>query len=128
MPAKVSRAGKARQYHNHRANSIDRPVNRCGHKMRKQYGLWALLAGARHGQSARLTQAQHRSQFVMDAVLPTPPEVEYDAKPWGLTTYANVRYVPCLSTSLDIAYDIVILGAPFDTVILSKAVKFECFC
>lgn len=35
--------------------------------------------------------------------------------PWGLTTFANVPYVSCQSKNKHVAYDIAILGAPFDT-------------
>lgn len=39
------------------------------------------------------------------------------AKFAGLTTYANLPYVHCLSAEDDVeAFDIAILGAPFDTV------------
>ena len=36
----------------------------------------------------------------------------------GLTTFANIPYVSCLSDSSAEKYDIAILGAPFDTVCL----------
>ena len=36
----------------------------------------------------------------------------------GLTTFANIPYVSCLSDSSTEKYDIAILGAPFDTVYL----------
>jgi len=49
-----------------------------------------------------------------------PDEMVFDFSdmPWGLTTYANVPYFPCLTAkSSESAYDIAILGAPFDTVL-----------
>jgi CRISPR/Cas system-associated exonuclease Cas4 (RecB family) len=96
--------------------------------MWKYSGLWALFLHAGRLACARPTQVQqHRDQFVMDTVLPIMPELEIDDKPWGLTTYANVQYVPCLSSRLDTAYDIAILGAPFDTVIPPKTRQFEGF-
>lgn len=36
--------------------------------------------------------------------------------PWGLTTFANIPYVACLSQNTHLKYDIAVLGAPFDTV------------
>lgn len=34
----------------------------------------------------------------------------------GLSTFANIPYVNCLSAASKVAYDIAIFGAPFDTV------------
>ena len=42
-----------------------------------------------------------------------------DAKFAGLTTFANLPYVHCLAKDEDVeAFDIAVLGAPFDTVSL----------
>lgn len=51
-------------------------------------------------------------------VLSTIAETEGDEGSWGLSTYANVPFVPCQSKSRELpqSYDIAILGAPFDTV------------
>lgn len=39
----------------------------------------------------------------------------------GLTTYANIDYVHCLANGTDVdAYDIAILGAPFDTAVTAR--------
>ena len=57
---------------------------------------------------------QHEGDFIGE--IPTMADDEYVGKPWGLTTYANVPYLPCLSKGRDMTYDIAILGAPFDTV------------
>ncbi|GAB1312488.1 hypothetical protein MFIFM68171_02698 [Madurella fahalii] len=55
-------------------------------------------------------------------VLSTIAETEEDEVPWGLSTYANVPFVPCLSRSGERfkSYDIAILGAPFDTATTGK--------
>lgn len=38
----------------------------------------------------------------------------------GLTTYANLPWVPCLSKSNDERFDIAFLGAPFDTAVTAR--------
>ena len=50
-------------------------------------------------------------------------DIEFDTTAFrGLTTYANMPYVNCVSEEGGIeSYDIAILGAPFDTVSLSKS-------
>lgn len=48
-----------------------------------------------------------------------------ESKFWGLSTYANLPYVHCLSAGNDVEveeYDIAILGAPFDTVSINLQV------
>ncbi|KAK4173848.1 putative agmatinase 1 precursor [Triangularia setosa] len=54
-------------------------------------------------------------QHIAQIPLSTAPQFVSKDAPWGLTTYANVPYVPCLSKKQGLDYDIAILGAPFDT-------------
>jgi len=45
----------------------------------------------------------------------------------GLTTYANLPYVKCMSDGeVEEKYDIAILGAPFDTVCSNFSAHFNC--
>lgn len=47
----------------------------------------------------------------------SPIDVSTGSQFFGLSTYANLPYVNCLSSQKDVVrYDIAILGAPFDTV------------
>jgi hypothetical protein len=53
-----------------------------------------------------------------DRLDPDATAFDFSDVPWGLTTYANLPYFPCLTAkSSESAYDIAILGAPFDTVL-----------
>ncbi|KAK0718957.1 arginase family-domain-containing protein [Apiosordaria backusii] len=64
---------------------------------------------------AGCSEIRNQFQHIAQTPLSTTPEFESDDTPWGLTTYANVPYVPCLSKRQGIAYDIAVVGAPFDT-------------
>ena len=72
------------------------------------------------------------NQYSMGAMDPgVAPGLSMDiskAKFAGLTTYANLPYVHCLAAEEEEveAYDIAILGAPFDTV--SYALLLELVC
>jgi len=63
-----------------------------------------------------MAQTRHGNQFVLESDILTSFNTKFDDALWGLTTYANVPYVPCLSKHQHNVYDIAILGAPFDTV------------
>lgn len=53
----------------------------------------------------------------------SPFGLEFDTPFAGLSTFANVPYVHCLSGSEDTEhYDVAFLGAPFDTVSLTAFV------
>jgi agmatinase len=47
---------------------------------------------------------------------PNDPLLANSKPAWGLTTFANLPHVPCFAKDDSLAYDIAIVGAPFDTV------------
>ncbi|KAK4194453.1 arginase family-domain-containing protein [Triangularia verruculosa] len=75
---------------------------------------WLLIGLALANRSYGL-ESHNNFRYMAQNPLSTAPTFETDDTPWGLTTYANVPYMPCLSKQKDLAYDIAVLGAPFDT-------------
>lgn len=65
---------------------------------------------------AHSLEAQNNFRYLAQTPLSTAPTFDTEDTPWGLTTYANIPYLPCLSKRDGLKYDIAVLGAPFDTV------------
>ncbi|KAK4682448.1 hypothetical protein QC764_116450 [Podospora pseudoanserina] len=64
---------------------------------------------------AHSLEAQNNFRYLAQTPLSTVPTFDNEDIPWGLTTYANIPYLPCLSKRDSLKYDIAVLGAPFDT-------------
>lgn len=59
--------------------------------------------------------ASHHGQAVLEDIARDGFKAEFDGRPWGLSSFANLPYLPCLTEPRDKAFDIAIIGAPFDT-------------
>ncbi|KAK4649147.1 uncharacterized protein QC761_116450 [Podospora bellae-mahoneyi] len=64
---------------------------------------------------AHSLEAHNNFRYLAQTPLSTAPTFGNEDTPWGLTTYANIPYLPCLSKRDSLKYDIAVLGAPFDT-------------